>query len=769
MAQHLVRRAACERPAPCAALLTFLALACAPESAGDQRPPQLTSVQQNRSVDPRGATLDLVFDERLRAASAEDLAHYTASNGATPRWAVLLASETTVRVTFDAPLVPGETTLAVDGVLDAAGNHSAPVAFFPLGSDDSVPPTLVSASATSISGAANDRIEIAFDDDLLVADALDPAHLNFEHPLGSALALDGVTLAYDAATRTLALSFSADGAQAVNLQTGSAWRLTIDGLRDVGGNAIALGTAALGTVGGDNASPSLVAATQNLAADATGRIVDLAFSETLDFGPFAYPVSCVGSAGQTALDATLLWPGDVLRVTFDAALVPGVDSLALENLFDLAGNALIAIPVQPVSSADAIPPTLASVSANAASGFSNDTVVVQFSEPVLPADATDLARYELFSGAVVPLVDASIAYDAPTRTTTITLAEIDLVTGSVFALTCSGIRDVSGNPLPPGTGVVTLVSGDATPPSALAAQQNTVIDPFGTTLDVAFDEPVALDAAPPPQFLLDGGTLPVSVQTLAGGAAARLVFATPTLPGIAVLDVVGLRDPAGNAAGTITLAVVGADLTAPSLVGATASAIAGIASDRLTATFDEQVLPSDAVLAAHWSLESPIGDAVSISAATFAYNALTRTVTIDLPAGANLATGASYALSASAIHDVGGNVLPPGSSSTGTVAGDSTAPTIVVADRNQAADPGNRIVDVTFSEEVSAATAQVAANFNVSGTPNTQSATLLLDGRTVRLYTTAAVTAGTTTIAISGVRDLASNLMTAVPTVAITP
>ncbi len=770
----LARRCSSSHWAAFSFLLLATLSACSHSSSGptaiavvaEVLPPRLASAIQNRTLDPQGATIDLVFDEPMDAESVEDVAHYTSSNGAEPRWAALLANGMRLRVSFDAALLPGATTIAVDGVLDLAGNPSAPVAFFPLTSDDTVPPATETTAAISVTGASNDRIEIAFDDDLLPEDAVDPARFQFEHPAGTLIQLDGASIVYVPERRTIVIDFSADSGNDVNLQTGVEWSLALDAIRDLGGNAIEMGTVVSGVVTGDVDAPEVLRVTQNLTADRGGRVVDLAFSEALETDFADALLDWTASSGQNVVDASLLWPGDVVRLSFDAALVPGGDTLALENVFDLAGNQLVAVPVQTIAPADEIAPTIVTVAALAVSGIENDVLTCTFGEPVMASDATNLAHFALFQGAEVDLADSTIAYDAALRTVTITLRESDLAVGSVYALLCDGVRDLAGNPIAEGAGQFGIVSGDQVVPAAITVQQNSIFDPFGRTIDVAFDEPVVLD--PAPTFTASGGLVPIATQDLGGSMSVRLVFATPLVPGSSSLQVAGLRDPAGNVASTTTIAISATDAIGPSLTAARAITISGVANDRVTATFGEQVVSSAAVTPARWTLQSPIGTDVPLASAIFVHDSTTSTIAITLPLDVNLSTGASFIVIANGISDVAGNPLGASASISGTVTGDATIPTVVVADRNQTADPASRIVDVTFSEPVTAATAQNALNFDVSGVPNTQSAALLLDGRTVRLYTTAAITPGTTTITISGVRDLASNLMTAAAAVAIT-
>ena len=98
------------------------------------------------------------------------------------------------------------------------------------------------------------------------------------------------------------------------------------------------------------------------------------------------------------------------------------------------------------------------------------------------------------------------------------------------------------------------------------------------------------------------------------------------------------------------------------------------------------------------------------------------------------------------------------SSSDSPIAFDATAPTVDSVVQDRGADSTGRTIAVTFSEAVTAATAEVAGNYTVSGGANVTTATLRVDERTVDLLLDALAIPGTATVDIAaGIEDAAGN------------
>lgn len=98
------------------------------------------------------------------------------------------------------------------------------------------------------------------------------------------------------------------------------------------------------------------------------------------------------------------------------------------------------------------------------------------------------------------------------------------------------------------------------------------------------------------------------------------------------------------------------------------------------------------------------------------------------------------------------------SSSDSPIVLDATAPTVDSVVQDRGADSTGRTIAVTFSEAVTAATAEVAGNYTVSSGANVTTATLRVDERTVDLVLDALAIPGTATVDIAaGIEDAAGN------------
>jgi hypothetical protein len=760
--------------------LIFLPLAgCSGGGGGGGGPASILGAVQNRDVDPQGRSVDFSFSRRMRAPTAGDLASFVSSGGEQAVSATLLApADKVLRVVFDSFVLPGETTFDVSGLSAASGRPMRPASALPLSGTDAVAPAIAASAATAFPNASNDRLDFAFDDAMVPSEAVDPSHYVFEHPIGTPVPLGPDAFAYDAASHIVTVLFDGADASPVNLQFGQGWRLLVSGVRDLGGNPVAAGAEASGLVGGDAAGPTLLAATQNTSFDPSGATLDLSFDEMVEPGSAAGLGDYAASGGQVPLSASVLPPGDLVRVAFDAPVLSGVDTLSAQNVFDLAGNQMAAVSSMPIAKTDFLPPALDSASATTVSGYGNDLLAVVFSEPVFPSDAVDLANYALESpgGSPLPLDGAAAAYDAASRTATITLSGIgasavNLRTGASFSLSISGVRDLAGNAMVPGASFPGTVGGDVVAPSAFSVSQDLAADPFGRVVDLLFDEPISLGTSPAAFYSASEGQAFVSASELPGSIGIQLAFVEPIVPGSTTLTVSGVEDPAGNPGGGAGLAVTGSDFVAPTLLGASATAVEGVANDLVEVDFSEPVVPSDAESSAAYSLESPIGTALPLGGSSFAYDPLLRTLAITLADGVNLQAGASFQISVLAVRDVAGNPMAP-SSLSGIVGGDFSPPTVVVADRNEVVDPSSQTIDVTFTEALDPASATFVDNYFIvsKGTPPVLVAAFLLgDDRTVRLVAGSPVIPGKHRLRIRDVRDLAGNIMPATNNITILP
>ena len=732
----------------------------------------ITKIEQDRNVDPTGATAVFYFNRALEAASATAVANYVASAGQLALVATLAASGTEVVVSFDSLILPGSTSFSVSEVVDSTGQKMAAAAGLAVGSTDTTPPSVTSSSATAVANAFNDVVSLVFDDQMVASDLLNPANLTPENPVGNVIALGSSTLSYDQGTRTLTLTLDNQSVPA-NLEFGLGWQLSASNVRDIGGNSAGSAPIASGTVAGDNTAPFILGVTQNTAIDPLGHTVDIAFSEIVDtntaLSTFNYVANYVGGPGNPLL-AVPVGNGDTVRVTFPQPVVPGQETVDVQSVEDLAGNEMTASLAIATSPDDAIGPQIASVSVAAVSGIFNDTVTISFDEQVLLSGAQDLSNYSLQSpvgNAIAFGAGTQLLYDQNSRTATLVLSsmsvETNLQTGADFLLSLSNIRDVAGNALQSGpqSGVVT---GDATGPQIInpGVLQKTSVNPTGSTVDVSFDEAVSKAAGEnAANYTSDGGQTALWSVLVNNGATARVTFDS-AVPAGATVTVNNIQDLAGNSMVSTANTVVADETLPPSILSIVANAPANAQNDTITVAFDEAMLPSAALNPANFAVESPPGTPITLDAlSVITYNAATYTTNIVLSSPvnpANLQVSGGFKVTVNNLTDVAGNAIPAASNSvTGTVSGDTAPPTIA----NVTMVPTlTKILEIEFSEQLDPASVATAtwtfSQFLQTSAPG--AASLNSDGKTVRLVATFGNSAGQT-IDVTGIKDLAGNVI----------
>lgn len=245
---------------------------------------------------------------------------------------------------------------------------------------------------------------------------------------------------------------------------------------------------------------------------------------------------------------------------------------------------------------------------------------------------------------------------------------------------------------------------DITSPTASALIQNRTLDPTGETVSVTFSEAVtAATAEVVGSYTFSGGVAAVTAVLRSNGTTVDLVLDGPVLPGSNTISIAaGIEDASGNLSAEVTAeALTSSDTTAPDASSIAGTTVAGAENDMVEVIFSDDMIPSEVVNLASWTLESPLGTPFDPTGATIAYDAMTRTAMITLDAGAadkNLQTFDQIHASFTTMRDLGGNAITAtaiGSSAVNAVVGgDATPPTLL------AAAPDGMDVVLTFSEDV---------------------------------------------------------------------
>ncbi len=162
-----------------------------------------------------------------------------------------------------------------------------------------------------------------------------------------------------------------------------------------------------------------------------------------------------------------------------------------------------------------------------------------------------------------------------------------------------------------------------------------------------------------------------------------------------------------------------------------AEALPGLGDDEVRVTYSRAAVAAEAADLSHYSLESPAGRAVPLTAATAAYDQATFTTTIVFPGlsaadTVNLAVGSAFRLVVDGVHAEDGGVLPIALSVDGVVTGTNAAPAIVSITPDSSATKGG--VEAT----VVATGLTFEADTTVSVGSNPLLSLVLVDALTVR-------------------------------------
>jgi hypothetical protein len=726
---------------------------------GDVGAATVVSITQNRNVDPDGLTYDVLFSEQVDETAAETPGNYVANGGATIATVVLQGDQRTVRLTTDLVVLPGGDTFDVLGGEDIAGNATAAELAVAVVSTDVDAPTPGGQVAYAEEGSENDTLTVVFSDDMLEADVLDPTHWHFQSPIGVAVDTSLASVSYDEATRTGVLTF--DGGDDVNLQTRTDFLMAFSSMRDIGGNPIAT-SSLYGVVNAESNSPRLLSVWQPGALAST---LNVRFSEEVteldDIGGLtSYTLRDAGGVAQgTASAVTLDSDGMGAELSFGIVITPGVHTLDVEGVLDLAGNAMFPALLTPIETEDAVGPTVSSGTIVSVSGEDNDQLTIVFDKSMHPLGITDPEFYRLEvwnpGYSSVDLSDARFSFDGVDTVTvdldTIGALSLESAATYQFGSDGDGLQSAQGVSEPfPTTFGAQLPSGDVTAPdfTALRVMLDAQDSAFSVIMDL--DEAIDIDDANDELLVDIGGTHPDLLEPL-GLRTVRATFAGGVSAGQTINF--SVRDLAGNL-GAASAAIQALDSAAPLLASVQAIATSGSGGDEIRLSFDEPLLGGPLLDLSNYTL-SEAGSPLSLAGSTVRYVSGSNTVRILLPDGVNLTDGASATIGVADMVDHSGNAMSAAVGLTVAVSGDAVAPDLDAAFVNYRADLTGLVVDVQFSEEVRVSEIENTANWSVSGAQSIVSVERLRDDQ--YRITLSAPLAGSDTLTVAGVHDHAGN------------
>lgn len=727
--------------------------------SGDSAAPTLTSVTQNRNVDPTGKTLDVRFSEDVREAGAETFGNYVDTGAMSLVTATLLESLDTVRLVYDDVVVPGDVTIAIANVQDLAGNTITTVPAASVLSTDTTSPSVTAADVRILAGASNDSIAVIFDDDMVESEVADPSNWSLESPIGTSLSVAGTSIAYSETTRLAILTLD----NGVNLQRGDDYQLAFSNARDIGGNTVTA-TAYTGDVVAETTVPSVHTIYRESSVanelvvvftEPCANLDDLYDATTNADGTHYDLRDSLGALRGRPTTATVAEDGLVVRLSFGFT-VGATDTLDVFGCTDLCGNPLLpAFDVATVAEDTAQPSLSTGFSTlTSVSGENNDVIEVVFDRPMSPWNLTDPGRFEVTGPSGLLNLDfATFEFDGLSTVWIRLRASTgnNLTTGANYTVSVNDVFSAQATERTSADTETPIVAvGDSTAP--VVAASGVRLDPSdANSLLVTSDETVdATESAVAANYDLNSGTLATSATRI-GARVVRVTFPVAPTAGD-TLDFT-ISDLATNATGTISRVVTAADATAPLVTSVTGTIVPGYGRDYVDVVFDEPV--TTAVLAgSNWSVSSN-GSPLALTGSRITMLGTSNTVRIVLGSSSDLDAAGNVSITVNSASDYSGNAIAAPVTLAGPVSGDSTPPAALQSFVNWRQDPTGTTVDVWFDEEVDSSVAGVAANWSATGGV-TVSAVELLERDHYRL-TLSASFGVSDTVSISNLQDPAGN------------
>jgi hypothetical protein len=589
---------------------------------------------------------------------------------------------------------------------------------------DTSAPTLDTAVAKG-----NKKVEVAFSEDLSEVGTLATNNFAIE-----GLQVQKVEFAKDADGN---FEFNKVLLTTDSQTAGKVYKVVVSNLTDVNGNKVDADKdeKTFGGVAADTAKPNLSTAVAH-----TNKKVQVTFSEEVDAATAEVAANyvieglAIEGAKVDAKDSKIVW-------LTTAEQTPGkVYKLVVSNVTDLSGNVIHADNDEKTFGGIAKDTTKPNLSVAVAS--TNTSIEVSFSETVDKTTAENVANYKI-EGLVVK----SAKVDADDAKKVILETEAQTA-GKVYKLVVENVTDESGNVIHSDNDEKTFggVAADTTKP-----QLATVTPVDSTTLTVVFSEKVSKATAQElTNYHIEGLGYATKATLAANGTTVTLKTPVQTSGKIYKLAVTNVKDLSGN--------VIHSDYDEKNFAGVgtgdtrkprVASAIA-IDENTMQVTFDE-AMDSATIATTDFSFAVVSGTETATPIAAGSADAFTvsedkKTVTLGF-ATERFTQGVVYRTTVATVTDASGNNIDA-DYDTADFAGLSATNAAPKVESAYAVT--NNIVDVTFSEAIVVPGGflanTVSVTHSVSANPeapkNATSVRLLADGKTLRVYLGANLTAG---------------------------
>ena len=517
----------------------------------------------------------------------------------------------------------------------------------------------------------------------------------------------------------------------------------------------------------------------------------------------------------------------VVRLKLDKPFLPGEDvELKIGKMADLAGNQTrddrTFAATAEIESDDTTPPRLVDgiVMADPAKG--EVKVVAVFSEKLRKEGAEAAASYIVEAPAGNGLSLQPLPYDVQARGGRVVVlkGKAKVKVGDSFALKIvkgAAIQDLAGNQidvLPRDEGAKgKVVEWREELTQVVKAVQDLDADATGRTVAVTFGRPLAAAVANERGHYRTGaGTKAESSALGSDGRTVQVKFTNPVVPGETQLNIEGLKEADNGVPIPFCpdVAIQPQKTDTPKAASLRVEAVAGDENDVAVVTFDQNVIAGDATNLENYTLKivsnpfqgasveeqiavmavplvlsqspanigpfacvvtyllAPQSTDVELSACAAEYDEQGHAVTITVK-GVDLAPGDSCVLTCSNIRNIAGNPMADVQELSGRVGGDTERPTITKVVQDLSQDSTGATLLVRFAEAVDMETADQPEIYKLSGEKMETVLTRTKGGDGVYVLVSQPVIPDDTTVSISGVRDIAGNVMDDAKGVRVTP
>lgn len=307
------------------------------------------------SQTPTGAgSVKLVFNEELTGADVA--ANYSVAQAsttvtkATYNWDAT-AGKATVTLDLSKPLTDiSDVTLTnasgVTNVKNLAGvSFASPIIHAPATVGDTVAPTVKTVVAKADPDAGNDVITVKFNDNDIFGTSVVAKDIVVKDAQGTVIPASDYTVVFDGTSDpdTITVTFDKTGDNAYNLKNGDNYTVTITGVVDLSGNALADTTAtATWDPATDTAAPEIASDGLALTTGTAGHgNIAVTFNEDVDAATATNKANYAVKTGSTTLTPSYVTydtASKTATVYFAEELTNAAYDVIVTNVKDLAGN-----------------------------------------------------------------------------------------------------------------------------------------------------------------------------------------------------------------------------------------------------------------------------------------------------------------------------------------------------------------------------------------------------------------------------------------------